>query len=106
MLNGLLICAFKKSNCPVGQEPMKLPEHELPLFDRTQRGLKVFGLCVQTKKTKGFPMDPCYGPLDYGGVCSMGPYSVYCTYLVRIGVQIRGPYQGPINRRVFTEVLL
>ena len=34
------------------------------------------------------------GPFESGGVCSMGPCFVYGIYLVYIGVQTGGPYQG------------
>ena len=43
------------------------------------------------------------GPFDSGGVYSMVPSFVYGIQLVCIGVQIRGPYQGPIRKPLDLE---
>ena len=38
---------------------------------------------------KGCPMGLCYGPLDSGGGCSMGPYIIGVCW---------GPSEGPIGK--------
>ena len=43
--------------------------------------------------------DMLFGPASQEGIwwlCSMGPSWVYGTYLVCVGVQVRGPYKGPM----------
>ena len=64
--------------------------------------VEVMRSCIQATYqkhvSKGFAMGPGSGALDSCKVCSIGPYVVYGVELGCIGVQIRGPYYGPIGK--------